>query len=192
LITRFAYSFGGINNLTKDYTLNGIRVMKKYLLTSLESQSCKDFIWILILGNDANKAFLKSLFNFNSSFKWYIIYKKHFKKYIKNITKDFDILITTRIDYDDRIYYDAVNDVRKQININKPIFFHGYNRGVYFFEGDNKYYDFEHKTKEGAFSVFESLIISLKKINGIYTIIISDNKILGEVFFIVCFLLFLT
>ena len=158
-----------INN-KKDYILNGFRVMKKYLLPSLENQSCKDFIWILMLGNKANITFLKSLSNFNNSFYWYIIYAKDLRKFLRNITKGFDILITTRIDYDDRIYYDAVNDVRKVINIKRPILLHGYNRGLYYFELDNKYYDFEFRTINGAFSIFESLILVLNNVNDTYTI----------------------
>ena len=167
IITRFL-SFS--SNLRKEYILNGIRVMKKYLLPSLENQSCKEFIWILMLGNKANITSLKPLFNFNNSFPWYIIYKKDIKNTLGNITKGFDILITTRIDYDDQIYYDAVNDVRKEININKPILFYGYKKGLYFFESDNKYYQFEYKCRNGAFSIFESLIIFLNKVNDTYTI----------------------
>ena len=144
--------------------------MKKYLLPSLENQSCKDFIWILMIRNKANITFLKSLLNINNLFQWYIIYKKDIKNILKNITKGFDILITTRIDYDDRIYYNAVNDVRKEININKPMFFYGYCRGVYFFELDNEYYDFEFKNKNGPFRVFESLMLVLYKVNDIYII----------------------
>ena len=53
---------------------------------------------------------------------------------MRNIINSYDVLITTRIDYDDVIYYDAVNDVRKVININKPIFIHGFNKGYYYFE----------------------------------------------------------
>ena len=41
IITKFATGFHRINDSTKDYTLNGIRVMKKYLLPSLENQSLK-------------------------------------------------------------------------------------------------------------------------------------------------------
>jgi hypothetical protein len=168
IITRFALNHH--DDSTKDYTLNEIRVMKKYLLPSLENQSCKDFIWILMLGNKANMTSLKSLLNFNNSFQWYIKYIKNIKNFLRNITKGFDILITTIIDYNGRIYYDAVNDVRKEININKPILFHGYNKGLYLFESDNKYYDFEFKNKNGAFRAFESLIIVLNKVNDIYTI----------------------
>ena len=113
-----------------EYIQNGIRVMKKYLLTSLENQSCKDFIWILLVGDKVNITFINSLLNFDNSFQKKIISQNKLKKYLRNITKDNDVLITTRIDYDDGIYYDAVNDVRKCINIDKPILVYGYNRGV--------------------------------------------------------------
>ena len=62
-----------------------------------------------------------------------IIYQKDFKNYVGNITKGFDIFISTRIDYDDRIYYDAVNDVRKAINFSKPMILYGYNRGFIYY-----------------------------------------------------------
>ena len=42
------------------YIKNGIRVLKKYLFPSLNAQSCKDFIWILTLGDDANMTYVKS------------------------------------------------------------------------------------------------------------------------------------
>ena len=157
----------------KDYILNGIRVMKKYLFPSLDNQRCKQFIWILKIGEKANITFIKSLINFNNSFEKKVIYEKDIKAYIKNITKGSDILITTRIDYDDRIYYDAVNDVRKQINSNKPLMLYGYNRGVQYYEIDNKYYELSKDYKKaGVMSIFISLIVNLKKVND--TIYITD------------------
>ena len=168
--------FFGANNFkkkiyTKNYIFNGIRVMKKYLFPSLENQSCKDFIWVLVLGDKANITYIKSLINIDFSFKTNIIYHKSLKNYLKIMTKGFDVLITTRIDYDDRIYYDAVNDVRKAININKPILIYGYNRGVYFYESDNKYYEFyKNYNNNGTMSIFCSLIIVLNKVNDTYNV----------------------
>lgn len=147
ILTRFMVKFFHRNEFPKrlydkDYIPNGIRVLKKYLLPSLENQSCKNFSWIIILGDEANITYIKSLFNFKLSFKYEIIYNKDIKKYIRNIAKNNDILITTRIDYDDMIYYDAVNDVRKAININKPMVIYGYCRGFVYFELNGKYYDY--------------------------------------------------
>ena len=176
IITRFMIEFWKKYNFDKiiyneSYIQNGLRVMKKYLLPSLENQSCKNFIWLLMLGDKANMTYIQSLIDFETSFKIQIIFKNSMKEYLKNITKNFDVLITSRIDYDDRIYYDAVNDVRKVINVNKPILLYGYNRGVIYFETNNKYYYYEAMlNNEGAWSVFASLITILNKLNDIYII----------------------
>ena len=132
--------------------------MKKYLFPSLENQNCKNFIWVLKVGDKANITHVKSLLNLNHSFETKIIYEKDIKDYIKNISKGFDILITTRMDYDDKIYYDAVNDVRKDVNIKKPMILYGYNKGLYYFEENNKYYEFDRNdTKKGIMSIFASI-----------------------------------
>jgi hypothetical protein len=189
IITRFLIEFYHYNEFPKklygkDYIPNGIRVMKKYLLPSLENQSCKNFTWIIMLGNNANITFVKSLLNFNNSFKWKVIYQKDIKNYVRNITKGFDVLITTRIDYDDIIYYDAVNDVRKAINIHKPVLIYGYNRGIYYFELDDKYYEFYYNYKnQGCMSIFVSLITILNKVNDIYIIydLVTHIKIRNKI-----------
>ena len=176
IITRFMIEFYEWNGFPKNlynrnYINNGIRVMKKYLLPSLDSQSCKNFIWILMIGEKINKTKVESLINFHYSFEYKILYQKSVDDFIKKITENYDVLITTRIDYDDQIYYDAVNDVRKAINIDKPMILFGYNRGVYYYEYNKKYYEFERTFKnDGVMSIFASLITTLKKVNDTYTI----------------------
>ena len=175
ITTRFLIEFDSKSDFNKilyseNYIANGIRVMKRYLFPSLESQSCKSFTWILILGNKANLTYIKSLITFKYSFEMKILYEKDFKKYLRNKTKDYDVLITTRIDYDDRIYYDAVNDVRKAINFDKPMILYGYNRGLYYFESNEKFFLFNLKTKDGCHSIFCSLVINLRCVNDSYTI----------------------
>ena len=176
IITRFMIEFWPLGGFQQkiyqiDYIKNGIRVMKKYLLPSLENQSCKKFIWVLKLGDKANISYIESLLELNYSFESKIINEKNIKNYLRNITKGFDILITTRIDYDDRIYYDAVNDVRKTINSNKPMLLYGYNRGLYYYEYNNKYYELNREDKKNdVFSIFISLVIFLNKVNDTYNI----------------------
>ena len=151
--------------------MNGIRVMKTYLFPSLENQSCKEFKWVLMLGDEANITYIKSLLDAKNSFESIVIYEKDIKNFIRNITKGYDILITTRIDYDDRIYYDAVNDVRKAINIYKPMIVYGYDSGLNYYEKDNTYYEFNYSYyNQGVMSIFVSLIVVLKNVNDTYTI----------------------
>ena len=158
--------------------------MKEYLFPSLEYQTCKNFIWILLIGDKANKTRVKSYLNLNLSFKYIIIYKKTLKSFLQKITKGYDVLITSRIDYDDRIYYDAVNDVRKYVNINKPVSIYGFNSGIMYFEFNNKYYKFyrDYKNK-GTMSIFASLILVLNKVNDIYTVYdLGHHNIIRQTF----------
>ena len=73
-----------------------------------------------MLGNQANLTYVKSLLNISKEYALEILYQKDIKSYIRNKTKGYDIFISTRIDYDDRIFYDAVNDVKRAINESKP------------------------------------------------------------------------
>ena len=187
IFTRFMIEFYNYNGFPKkiyqqDYINNGIMVMKKYLFPSLENQSCKDFVWVLLIGNKANITYIKSILDFNNSFKYNIVYQKDLNNYVKKKSKDIDILISTRIDYDDEIYYNAVNDIRKIIDIDKPAFLHGYNRGVYFFESNEKYYEYYYNyDNKGVMSVFFSLIINLHKVNDSYTILdLGDHRYIKD------------
>lgn len=176
IITRFMIEFWPYGNFaskiyTKEYIINGIRVMKKYLFPSLENQSCKNFIWVLKIGDKANITHIKSLIKLNNLFESVIIYEKDIKNYIRKISKGFDVLVTTRIDYDDRIYYDAVNDIRKAINFKRPILIYGYNCGLCYYESDNKYFEFSPSyNNRGVMSIFVSLIIVINKVNDTYNI----------------------
>ena len=53
-------------------------------------------------------------------------------------------LLLVLIDYDDRIYYDDVNDVRKAVNINKKVIIHEYNSGLCYYKLNNKYYYYNY------------------------------------------------
>ena len=174
IITRFLNHFASffIKYMEKeDFSINAKRVLNKYLLPALERQKCKDFIWVLMIGNQADLSYYKSYFNFHNSFKTELVYEKDIKNYLRNIINSYDVLITTRIDYDDVIYYDAVNDARKSININKPIFIHGFNKGYIYFESDGKYYDYDSVFgNNGVASQFISLVYFINKVNDTYHI----------------------
>ena len=186
IITRFMLEFGDnfkyIKNMNKEYIQNGFSVMNKYLIPSLNSQLCKDFIWVLMIGEKLNITFVKSNLNSNILFQYEILNENVFKNYTEIITRESDVFISTRIDYDDRIYYDAVNDVRKQININRPVFLYGYNSGVYYFVSSGKYYEYyQNKRNGGALALFLSLIIFTKKLNKSINIFdVGDHTKIGK------------
>ena len=178
IITRFligpfvpSINFGKIMK-TEAFIQNAKTVLNKYLLSALEKQRCTDFIWVLMIGDNTNLTYFKSFFNFQNSFKTEIIYEKDIKNYLRSVAHGSDVLITTRIDYDDIIYYDAVNDVRKLIDMKKPLIVHGYRKGYLHFESDNNiYYNFNDQFgNDGIMSIFISLITLLNKVNDIYSI----------------------
>ena len=169
----------------EEFAPNAKRVLNKYLLPALERQKCKDFIWVLMIGNQADLSYYKSFFNFHNSFKSELVYEKDIKNYLKNIVNGYDVLITTRIDYDDIIYYDAVNDVRKKIDINKPIFIHGYNKGYIHYESEDKYYDYDTIFGDnGVASQFISLVYFINNVNDTYNVYdLGDHSAIKSNFF---------
>ena len=107
-----------------------------------------------------------------------VIYENDIRNYTRKITKGFDILIITRIDYDDKINYKAVNDVRKAINIDKVMILYRYNRGSYYFKSDNSYYDVTQEYKnQGVMSIFTSLIVIINKVKDTYNIFDLGTRI---------------
>ena len=59
IITRFlSEKFFRTKIYIENFIVNGIRVMNKYLLPSLENQSCKSFIWVLMLGKHINITYI--------------------------------------------------------------------------------------------------------------------------------------
>ena len=68
-----------------------------------------------------------------------------------------------------------MNEVRKQINSNKPLMLYGYNRGVQYNEIDNKHYELSKDYKKvrvmNSFIII-NLIVDLTKVND--TIYITD------------------
>ena len=81
------------------------------------------------------------------------------------------VLITTRIDNDDRIYYNAMKDVRKAVDETKPMLIYGYHRGLFYCEKLGVCTNFiSTYSNNGALSIFMSLIIFLNKVNDTYTI----------------------
>ena len=65
------------------------------------------------------------------------------------------------------------NDIRKQINSNKPLMLYGYNRGFQYYEINNKHYELSKDYKKASvMNLFISLIVDLKKVND--TIYITD------------------
>lgn len=117
--------------LNDDWLDNRYNLFKDYCLPSVIGQTNKNFEWWLFFDTKTPKKFKtinESLKNKHSNIK--IFYEASLESFWDNLAKqvekhfkasDFDILITTRLDNDDVISVNFINDIQKKVKLeDKP------------------------------------------------------------------------
>lgn len=157
--------------LDKNVIENGIKLYKRYLYPSLSSQSNKNFTHIIIIHDEVNRVYLEELDRLieQANFKTIILTNSYYESYMREQFVDCDYFITSRVDYDDAFYYNAVADIQESVNSN-PISIYTWRKGVLTKAMSDEYYDYkyipENKNKiAGCVSIMLSLIINCKKIH---------------------------
>jgi len=144
---------------------NGVKVFKQYALKSLENQSNKNFEIILLIHDeiDCNIKPIKDLYEINSSIKLHIIRFNELRNFILSNIKKFDYLITSRMDHDDLIYNDAVNEIQLKCNENIPFYYNGYDKLITMINNDylNTYKFYPNYNGIGSINIFQSVILNL-------------------------------
>lgn len=167
---------------------NGIDVFNNFTLKSLENQSNKNFEIILIINNEINinHPSIKKLLKIKTILNLKILKNKEMKSYIYNNSKNFDYLITTRIDHDDLIYKDAVEEIQNKCNKNIPLYYNGYDKLITMIGNDikNCYKFYPDYHGWGSMSIFQSLIVNKIKINKSYNIYDLGNHTKNKIKFI--------
>ena len=163
------------NKLFDENLLNkGIDIFTKFTLKSLENQSNKNFEIIIIIHNEinSNHPSIKKLLKLKTILKLKILKLKELQSYINNNSKNINYLITTRIDHDDLIYKDAVEEIQNKCNKNIPLYYNGYNKLITMIGNDikNCYKFYPNYKGLGSISIFQSLIVNKIKINKLYNI----------------------
>ena len=153
---------------------NGVKVFEKYTLKSLENQSNQNFEIIINIHNeiDLNHESIQKLFKIKSNLKINIVRYKDVNSFIENNLKNEKFLITTRIDHDDLIYNNAVQEIQSKCNKDIPLYYNGYDRFITMINDDyiNTYKFYPEYHGNGSVSIFQSLIVNLEKINKVYNI----------------------
>ena len=153
---------------------NGINVFNNYTLKSLENQSNKNFEIIIIIHNEINlnNSSIKKLLKIKTNLNLKVLKLKEIKSYININSKNFDFLITTRIDHDDLIYKDAVEEIQNKCNKNIPLYYNGYDKLITMIGNDieNCYKFYPNYYGLGSIGIFQSLIVNKNKINKSYNI----------------------
>lgn len=145
----------------------GITLMKEYVLHSLNMQSNKNFTYVILVHDDVNKEYINELYSLGTDFETVILKNSEYSKYINDVYNKHDYVITTRIDYDDMIYFGAADDIQKFLmnNLDKSICAYGYRNGATYNIDTNEYRLFNHDYKSiGSIAIFESLFVKTSNI----------------------------
>ncbi len=166
VITRFLNNANmnlGQRIFDEDVVRNGVSLVKSFLIPSLMHQSNKNFIIILIIHENLNKDFIKELYELKCDFPILILTNPEYKQYIKEEynKRDCDFFITSRVDYDDMFYYNAVQDVQESVDASKPILTYTWKNGAIKRVGEKIYREFSPDYhNNGGIGIMLSLIIN--------------------------------
>lgn len=156
--------------------------LTKNALRSLENQTNKNFEFIFVLHpnffSDPKYEFIFSTLKDSTTLPVkFIKYSKRFFLYqpkltdpeleddemfnlIKEATNKYDFVITTKMDFDDFIYKNAVTDIQNKINECDNVLLYGYNNGYQYISTSHELYTHAaNYSPEGHHSIFQSLIL---------------------------------
>jgi hypothetical protein len=167
IITRFLNNENmhlGSSILDEEVIKYRMELITKYLYPSLNNQSNLNFTHIILIHKNLPKKYIKNIEDIPCKFKKILITYEELKVIVKNEYKKCDFLITSRIDDDDMIYYNAVEDIQKSINATTTISVYGYQNGCTMIDGEIETFSFKKKTITGMIAILLTLIINTKKV----------------------------
>ena len=126
ILTRFnlkmpdSYHKDKFGNSTQDeeWLENRFELFEKYCFPSIQNQTCKDFIWLVLFDIDTPKKYLNKIKTYQQLFSnftpLFLKTQDDFHAYIpKYLDKNTTHIITTRIDNDDAFNKDMISEVQK-------------------------------------------------------------------------------
>lgn len=169
IITRFfSDPFGKTDEqmlsfLNEETLQNGFILLKNHFIKTLQNQLNKNFEIVILIYNELPLQSVSFLNEIECDYKIHIIHSKDLNKFIYNFY-DNDFIITTRLDYDDFVHKNCVQDVQLAALDTNYLKLYGLNNGCtmdnneipYFFHP--KYISIKHD----FFSCFETLIVNTK------------------------------
>jgi uncharacterized protein (UPF0297 family) len=110
--------------LTDEWMDNRMWLFENFCFPSVVGQTNQNFEWLLFFDTNTKEIYKKRILELvanQNNFKVFFVdampsFKPELLKYIAQETKDIPYLITTRIDNDDSIHVDFINEVQKQFN----------------------------------------------------------------------------
>lgn len=133
----------------------------RHIIPTLENQTNKDFTLVFLVGNNTTPEIAQKIYHLSNIINIMVVRYNEFDVYIQSIPSDY--LITSRLDYDDHVYNECVEDIHKLLDEKPDIKLWGLNQGVSIVDGEDQAYlmrreKFE-QDKEGFFAPMETLIL---------------------------------
>ena len=160
-------------------------IFKKFAYPSLLSQSNQNFVVLLMVhdnipevvydellllvkDNDNIRLIKNSEIDSRLNDKVYLL-SSALTNYISDDinTNQYDYLITSRFDYDDMLYSDAVHDIQTSITEDTLIKYFGFKNGCTLDYNKNELFKFNKKSDVGLISIGLSMIVNLNVYNNL-------------------------
>lgn len=169
IITRFfSDKFGKTQDdmlsfLNEETLQNGFTLLKNHFIKTLQNQTNKNFEIVILIYNELSLQNVSFLNEIKCDNKINIIHSKDLNKFIYNFYNN-DLVIQTRLDYDDFVHKNCVQDVQLSALDTNYLKVYGLNNGCSMSDDEICYF---HRPKYvnpnfGFFSCFETLIINTK------------------------------
>lgn len=180
IITRFlSNAFGRTQDemlsfLNEETLHNGFLMLKNHFIRTLQNQTNRNFEIITLIYDELPLQDVSFLNEFDCGNKIHVLHTKDLNDYIYGFY-DNDLLITTRLDYDDFIHKDCVRDVQNSAIDTKYLKIYGLNNGCSMDDDEVCYYHHPGYVgcEHGFFSCFETLIVNTRNYKepiNIYTL----------------------
>lgn len=185
IIARFmCNNFGHANEELFDqkWLKDSFEMLKKHLIKSLLVQTNKNFELVILIHDEIpieNVLFLYDYAQNFTEFNITVLRKNEIENYTKSFYESYDFIITSRIDYDDHIHKNVVEETQKKIDPNYTLILYGLKNGVSLVDGDTECHFMSMNYNEcGFFSAFETLMINTKKYDrGITIYSLGDHSL---------------
>lgn len=183
IITRFlCNNFNHTNEelFSDEWLNNGYKLLTNHFIPTLENQTNKNFEMIFLIHNEIPIEKVQMLNTIETTIKFHILRLDELENFLNQLKATIDILITSRLDYDDNIHKCVVDDIQKYaINNPKKITIYGLNKGATIVDGETNAYLKKIKEYEignsGYWSAMETLILPNVMSNKLFSIYSLGN-----------------
>ena len=146
---------------THEFLYSWFELFKNNLISSLNNVKNKDFELIIMIHDNVSFSTVSFFNELKTEYKISIIHWSEIQNYLDSFFDKYDYIIESRMDFDDFIFSDVIDDIRNHIDKNINIKLYGYCSGYTYYKLNEKYYDFYHLVNNvGHWAICSSVIIN--------------------------------